>query len=64
MEDGSLVEWLVEMGSINAMKRAGFDTGRFALGDTVTITGWPGRRERVVLLRTVVLRDGTRLSPP
>lgn len=63
-EDGSTVEWLVEMGSINTMKRASFDTGRFALGDTVTITGWPGRRGRVVLLRTVIAADGTRLSPP
>jgi hypothetical protein len=63
-EDGSTVEWLVEMGSINTMKRAGFDTGRFALGDAVTITGWPGRRGRVVLLRTVITADGTRLSPP
>lgn len=63
-EDGSTVEWLVEMGSINAMKRASFDTGRFALGDTVTVTGWPGRRGRVVLLRTVIAADGTRLSPP
>ena len=62
--DGSTVEWLVEMGAINTMMRAGFDTGRFALGDSVTITGWPGRRGRVVLLRTVVLRDGTSLSAP
>jgi hypothetical protein len=63
-EDGSTVEWLVEMGSINTMRRAGFETERFALGDTVTVIGWPGRRGRVVLLRTVVLTDGSRLSPP
>jgi hypothetical protein len=63
-KDGSIVEWLVEMGSINTMKRASFETGRFTLGDTVTVTGWPGRRGRVVLLRSVVAADGTRLSPP
>ena len=40
-EDGSTVEWLVEMGSINAMRRAGFQTERFALGDPITIIGWP-----------------------
>lgn len=62
-EDGSILEWLVEMGAINTMKRAGFPTERFAVGDPVTIIGNPGRRDRVVLLRAAVLRDGTRLSP-
>jgi hypothetical protein len=62
-EDGSMLEWLVEMGAINTMKRAGFQTERFVVGDPVTIIGNPGRRDRVVLLRTAVLQDGTRLSP-
>ena len=62
-EDGTRLEWLVEMGAINTMKRAGFPTDRFAVGDPVTIIGNPGRRDRVVLLRTAVLQDGTRLSP-
>ena len=63
-DDGKTVEWLVEMGAINTMKRAGFDTDKFAIGDTLTIIGWPGRdRDRSMLLRTAVLKDGTRLSP-
>jgi len=62
-EDGSVLEWLVEMGAINTMQRAGFQTERFAVGDPVTIVGNPGRRDRVVLLRTAVLQDGTKLSP-
>jgi hypothetical protein len=62
-EDGSVVEWLVEMGAINTMQRAGFQTEKFAVGDPVTIIGNPGRRDRVVLLRTAVLQDGTKLSP-
>ncbi len=62
-EDGSMLEWLVEMGAINTMKRAGFQTERFAVGDPVTVIGNPGRRDRVVLLRTAVLPDGTKLSP-
>jgi hypothetical protein len=62
-EGGSVLEWLVEMGAINTMKRAGFQTERFAVGDPVTIIGNPGRRDRVVLLRTAVLPDGTKLSP-
>ncbi len=52
------------MGAINTMKRAGFDTDKFTIGDTITIIGWPGRdRDRSMLLRTAVLKDGTRLSP-
>jgi Family of unknown function (DUF6152) len=63
-DDGKTVEWLVEMGAINTMKRAGFETERFNIGDMLTIIGWPGRgRERTMLLRTAVLKDGTRLSP-
>ena len=62
-EDGSILEWLVEMGAINTMQRAGFQTDRFAVGDPVTVIGNPGRRDRVVLLRTAVLQDGTKLSP-
>ena len=63
-DDGTKVEWLVEMGAINTMKRAGFDIDKFTVGDTLTIIGWPGRgRDRSMLLRTAVLKDGSRLSP-
>jgi hypothetical protein len=63
-DDGTTVEWLVEMGAINTMKRAGFDVDKFMVGDTLTIIGWPGRgRDRSMLLRTAVLKDGTRLTP-
>ncbi len=63
-DDGKTVEWLVEMGAVNTMRRAGFEIDKFVVGDTLTIIGWPGRdRERTMLLRTAVLKDGTRLSP-
>jgi len=63
-DDGTTVEWLVEMGAVNTMRRAGFDIDKFVIGDTVTISGWPGRdRNRTMLLRTAVLKDGTRLTP-
>ena len=35
--DGKTVEWLVDMGAINTMKRAGFDIDRFKVGDMLTI---------------------------
>jgi len=63
-DDGTTVEWLVEMGAVNTMRRAGFDIEKFVVGDTLTIIGWPGRdRNRTMLLRTAVLKDGTRLTP-
>lgn len=63
-DDGMNVEWLVEMGAVNTMRRAGFEIDKFVVGDTLTIIGWPGRdRNRTMLLRTAVLKDGTRLTP-
>jgi len=62
-KDGRAEEWLVEMGALNTMKRAGFPTDRFAVGDPLTVIGAAGRRDRAVLLREVVLKDGTRLTP-
>ena len=61
--DGTTVEWLVEMGASNTMKRAGFPMDRFRVGDRISITGNPGRRDRAVLLRETTLADGTRLNP-
>jgi hypothetical protein len=63
-DDGLTVEWLVEMGAVNTMRRAGFEIEKFVVGDTLTIVGWPGRdRNRTMLLRTAVLKDGRRLTP-
>jgi hypothetical protein len=61
--DGSVVEWLVEMGAANTMKRAGFPMERFVVGDRITIIGNPGRRDRAVMLNETVLKDGTRMNP-
>jgi hypothetical protein len=61
--DGTKVEWLVEMGASNTMKRAGFPMDRFAVGDRITVIGAPGRRDRTVLLEETVLKDGTHLTP-
>lgn len=61
--DGTVEEWLVEMGAVNTMQRAGFPMDRFALGDTVTMIGAAGRRDRALLLREAILKDGTHLTP-
>ena len=61
-EDGKPVEWLIEFGAMNTMRRAGFPMDKFKAGDRVEITGNPGRRDRSVLLRQV-LYNGVRLNP-
>ena len=61
--DGSVLEWLVEMGATNTMKRAGFPMERFLVGQRYTIIGPPGRRDRAVLLDEVVMPDGAHLTP-
>src|SRR5262249_50787753 len=38
-DDGKTVEWLVEMGAVNTMRRAGFEIEKFVVGDTLTIIG-------------------------
>jgi hypothetical protein len=60
--DGAVLEWLVEFGAKNTMVRAGFPMDRFMVGDRVEVTGYPGRRDRAVLLREVV-HKGERLNP-
>ena len=63
-DDGSTEAWLIEMGALNTMRRAGFKTELFVIGDVVTVTGWPARREtNAMTLRSAVLADGTELSP-
>jgi Family of unknown function (DUF6152) len=61
--DGLPAEWLAEMNAVNSLKRTGFPMERFHLGDRVSITGFPGRRDRTILLIEVTLSDGSRLVP-
>ncbi len=60
-EEGVTVEWLVEMGALNTMKRSGFEMHLFSVGGSVAITGWPGRRDRVVFLNQAIFHNGTEL---
>ena len=62
MDDhGATVQWLVEMGAVNTMRRIGFEMERFVVAKPISITGWPGRRDRSMYLLEVTLDDGTRL---
>ncbi|WP_428099421.1 DUF6152 family protein [Candidatus Rariloculus sp.] len=59
--DAGGAEWLVEFGAINTMKRSGFQTDRFLAGDLISVTGWPGHRDRTMYFLEATLEDGTRL---
>ncbi len=62
-DDGSVDEWLVEMGSVNAMLRVGFKTELFKIGEEVTIIGSPARRDtNGINLRWIALEDGVERS--
>ena len=60
-DDGSTEAWLAEMGAHNTMVRAGFKTELFVIGDVVTVTGWPARREtNAMTLRSAVQPNSPR----
>ena len=42
-KDGKAEEWVVELGSMNNLDRAGWTRERAKAGDPITITGWRGR---------------------
>ncbi len=60
--DGRVEEWLAEMNSKNSMIRRGFSIDQFIAGESLTVTGWKGRRERTVYFRKGILEDGSELT--
>ena len=64
-EDGKVVDWNVEGVSLNMMMRAGFKRDSMKVGDTVTVTGHPGKNGKpTMLLMKIILADGTELDAP
>ena len=64
-DDGKVVEWNVEGVSLNMMMRAGFRRDSMKVGDTVTVTGRPGKNGKAMMLLTkIILADGQELSAP
>ncbi len=59
--DATGAEWLVELGAINTMRRSGFEIDRLMVGDSISITGWPGNRDRTIYFLEATLEDGTTL---
>ena len=64
-EGGKAVDWNVEGVSLNMMVRAGFKRDSLKAGDSVSVTGHPGKNGKpVLLLMKIVLADGRVLSAP
>jgi len=64
-EGGKAVDWNVEGVSLNMMVRAGFKRDSLKAGDTVYVTGHPGKNGKpVLLLMKIMLADGRVLSAP
>jgi hypothetical protein len=64
-EGGKVVDWNVEGVSLNMMVRAGFKRDSMKAGDTVSVTGHPGKNGKpVLLLMKIMLADGRVLSAP
>ena len=64
-EGGKSVEWNVEGVSLNMMVRAGFKRDSLKAGDTVSVTGHPGKNGKpILLLMKIMLADGRELSAP
>ena len=64
-EPGKTVDWNVEGVSLNMMVRAGFKKDSLKAGDTVAITGHPGKNGKpVLLLMKITFADGRVLSAP
>ena len=64
-EGGKAVDWNVEGVSLNMMVRAGFKRDSLKAGDTISVTGHPGKNGKpVLLLMKIVLADGRVLSAP
>ena len=64
-DDGKTVDWNVEGVSLNMMMRAGFKRDSMKVGDTVSVTGHPGKNGKATMLLTkIILADGTELNAP
>ena len=61
-DDGGAEVWLIEMNAINTIRRLvkkmGFTTDDFIIGETITVGGWLGRHHRAIYFRAAKLASG------
>ena len=57
---GARERWIAETGSPGTLTRLGLDRSRLALGEPVTLSGFPARDgTRWMIVRTITLSDGS-----
>ena len=61
---GEVEHWMVELSSKNQFVRGGWSGDEFKPGQTITVFGWEGYRERSTFLQRAIMPDGTELLPP
>jgi len=62
-DNGTTESWLVEHGSVNAMRRSDFGMYMhlFEVGTELSIIGWPGWRDRTIFMNRAEVSDGGEL---
>ncbi len=63
-DEGEVELWLVEMAAKSQYVRAGWSGDEFKPGQTITVSGWEGYRERSMYLQRAILPDETEVVPP
>lgn len=62
-KNGELINWRCELTSATQLKRLGWATDTFAIGQKITMSGAPARREEnVCYMNSISLRDGTEIA--
>ena len=61
---GEVEHWMVEMAAKNQFVRSGWSGDEFKPGQTITVFGWEGYRERSTFLQRAIMPDGTEILPP
>jgi hypothetical protein len=56
--DGKTEDWVVELGSVSNLVRAGWTRERARVGDPLMVTGWRGKAARVPYLGATVDPSG------
>lgn len=63
-DEGQVELWLVDMAAKSQYVRAGWRGDEFKPGQTITVFGWEGYRERSMYLQRAILPDETEVVPP
>ena len=63
-DDGQAERWMVELSAKNQLLRGGWTGDEFVPGQTLSIDGWKGYRDRTAFFQVATLADGTEVRPP